>query len=80
MVPREVEDAEGVRWSCVQAYAGLAGQSAEPSAARIEGSGLFRVICTPSKGARSVELELPSRWEEEYSDERLLEEIESQSR
>lgn len=76
-MPREVNDGEGIRWSCVQAYAGLsqrAGDDAEKAdAARVEGAAdRFRVVCTPSGGARTVELELPGRWEEELSDEALL--------
>lgn len=76
-MPREVNDGEGVRWSCVQAYAGLAqhaGEDAEKAdAARVDGEpDRFRVVCTPSGGARTVELELPGGWEEEMEDEELL--------
>ncbi|HEX8432149.1 MAG TPA: hypothetical protein VF625_12725 [Longimicrobium sp.] len=78
-MPREVTDQEGVRWTCVQAYAGLA-QSADeatnPDAARVDGSGdLFRVVATPSGGARTVEMELPGDWENALSDEDLLRRI-----
>jgi hypothetical protein len=75
-VPREVEDSEGVRWSCAAAYAGLGGEGGDPPAeARVEGGDRFRVICTPSGGSRSVELELPGGWEEQLSDDQLLKEI-----
>jgi len=80
-MPREVTDGDGVRWTCVQAYAGLA-QSADESgnhdAARVEGAeDRFRVVCTPSGGAQTAELELPGGWEEGLDDEALLKEIES---
>jgi hypothetical protein len=63
----------------VQAYAGLA-QSADESgnkdAARVDGD-RFRVVCTPSGGAKTAELELPGDWEDGMDDEALLKEIES---
>ena len=78
-MPREVTDGEGVRWTCVQAYAGLA-RSAEESgnqdAARVDGANdRFRVVCTPSGAAQSAELELPGDWEAGMSDEALVEAI-----
>ena len=46
-------------------------------AARVEGSsGLVKVVCTPSGGAKSVRLELPKDWESSLTDEDLLGEIE----
>lgn len=76
-MPREVNDPEGVRWSCVQAYAGLGEpEDAAVEAAQVEGeTDRFRVVCTPSGGARTLELELPGGWEESMSDEALLAEI-----
>lgn len=79
-MPREVTDGEGVRWTCVQAYAGLA-QSADEAgnhdAARVDGArDRFRVVCTPSGGAQTAELELPGSWEEGLDDEALLKAIE----
>lgn len=78
-MPREVSDGEGVRWSCAQAYAGLAqhaDDAEKADAARVAGApDRFRVVCTPSGGARTVELQLPGGWEEEMGDEELLEEI-----
>lgn len=76
-MPREVNDGEGVRWSCVQAYAGLSERADDDvdkaDAARVDGEpDRFRVICTPSGGARTVELEMPGGWEEEMEDEELL--------
>ncbi|HEX8362617.1 MAG TPA: hypothetical protein VF613_21025 [Longimicrobium sp.] len=80
-MPREVTDGDGVRWTCVQAYAGLA-QSADESgnadAARVDGEkDRYRVVCTPSGGAQTVELELPGDWEEGLDDEALLKELEA---
>jgi hypothetical protein len=75
-MPREVTDGEGTTWSCVEAYAGLSDEG-KSGAARVEGTGRFRVVCTPSGGAQTVELELPAGWEEEMPDEELLREIEA---
>ena len=74
-MPREIDDGDGVRWSCAQAYAGLGDQAMDDSAARVEGTDRCRVICTPSGGSRSVELELAGGWEESLSDEELLDAI-----
>ena len=80
-MPREVTDGDGVRWTCVQAYAGLAqsaGESGNADAARVDGEkDRFRVVCTPSGGAQTVELELPGDWEEGMDDEALLKDIEA---
>ena len=73
-MPREVTDGEGTTWSCVEAYAGLSDEG-KSDAARVEGTDRFRVVCTPSGGARTVELELPAGWEESLSDDELLREI-----
>ena len=72
---REVTDGEGTAWSCVEAYAGLS-EDGKSEAARVEGTDRFRVVCTPSGGAQTVELELPAGWEEKLSDEELAGEIE----
>ncbi len=78
---REVTDGEGVRWACVQAYAGLSGGGGNEEAARVEGAGdLLEVVCTPSGGAQTVRLELEGGWEEGLSDEELLGRIESARR
>ena len=67
---REVQDADGVTWKCVQAFAGLSDAAAAKDAARTDG-GRLQVVCTPSGGARSVRVELPERWEK-LADEKLL--------
>jgi hypothetical protein len=73
-LPREVRDEQGITWSCVVAYAGLSGGGGD--AARADGPGeRYRVICTPSGAARSVELELPAGWERSVSDDDLVREI-----
>ena len=74
---RDVTGADGISWSCVEAYAGLSGEGGNEAAARAaEGDGLA-VVCTPSGGAKSVRLELPAGWEKSLDDEQLLREIES---
>jgi len=74
---REVRDAEGTAWSCVQAYAGLSSDAEKDEAARLAGAGdRYHVVCTPSGGAMSVRLQLPGDWETELSDDDLLKAIE----
>ncbi len=72
-MPRDVTDAEGVAWSCIQAFAGLGNDPIKAEAARVEG-GADRVhlVCTPSGGARSVRIELPLDWEQSSADEDIL--------
>ena len=80
---REVNDGEGTTWVCVQAYAGLQAQGEvneelKEDAVRVEGEGdRVEVVCTPSGGAQTVRLRLPGGWEESYSEEELLGEIEA---
>ncbi len=69
---REVTDAEGITWSCIQAFTGLGTGPEKAEAARVEGSReRFHVVCTPSGGARSVRLELPGGWVEMGEDDLL---------
>ena len=78
-MPREVTDSEGIKWSCIQAFAGLGKDAEKTEAARVEGSGnRFHVVCTPSGGAKSVRVELPGNWEKGLSDEELLRAIHAQ--
>jgi hypothetical protein len=76
-MPREVTDADGVKWVCAQAYAGLAPEGETPGAAAGAdgGGGSFDVVCTPGGGEQTVRLRLPGGWDESYSDEELLGEI-----
>ena len=78
-MPREVTDADGTTWACIEAFAGLGDGAAKARAARVEGgSDRVHVVCTPSGGARSVRVELPEAWEGNVSDEQLLAAVEAQ--
>ena len=78
-MPREVTDDEGIVWTCIQAFAGLGNDPEKQDAARVEGTrDQVHVVCTPSGGAHSVRIELPSKWEEALSDEALVERIRGQ--
>lgn len=75
---REVTDDEGTTWECVQAYAGLEGGGENQELAEVDGrENLLHVVCTPSGGAQTVRLQLHKGWEDKYSDEELLREIEA---
>jgi len=71
-VPREVTDPEGIRWTCVEAYAGISGDAGD--AAKVDGE-RYRVVCTPSGASKSVELQLSGGWEDSLTDDDLLREI-----
>jgi len=78
-MPRELKDAEGITWTCVQAYAGLSDKTENQAAAEVSGEDdTYWVVCTPSGAAQSVRLKLHGEWETSYSDEALLTEISSQ--
>jgi hypothetical protein len=78
---REVTDDEGIVWTCTQAYAGLGEDARMEAAAAAEGApGKYRVVCTPSGGAQSVELELPGDWEKAVADGDLLAGIQDKRR
>lgn len=62
-MPRDVTDADGIAWTCIQAFAGLGNDPAKREAARVDAAGDVAVVCTPSGGARSVRLTLPPDWE-----------------
>jgi hypothetical protein len=80
-MPREVTGEDGVRWTCAQAYAGLSDAAEKDAAARVDGAReAYRVVCTPSGGAKSVELELPGDWEQAMPDEALLRAIAERQR
>jgi hypothetical protein len=74
-MPRDVTDAEGTTWNCIQAFAGLGNDPDKKDAAQVEGSDRIRVVCTPSGGAKSVRLELPGDWEKAMADEDLADAI-----
>ncbi|NEQ19740.1 MAG: hypothetical protein F6K28_09725 [Microcoleus sp. SIO2G3] len=76
---REIKDADGITWTCVQAYTGLSDGAQDQDAAQVKGTDdTYWVVCTPSGGAKSVRLKLEGEWETSYSDEALLDEIEAQ--
>jgi len=71
-MPREVT-ADGITWSCIQALAGLGNNPAKAEAARSDGvADCYRVVCTPSGRAHSVQIELPGGWEETCTDDEIL--------
>lgn len=75
-MPREVTDADGIAWTCIQAFAGLGKDREKTDAARVDGAeNLVHVVCTPSGGAKSVRLELPEDWEERLDDQALVKAI-----
>lgn len=77
-MPREITDADGITWSCIQAFAGLGNDPEKADAARVEGADdRLHVVCTPGGGAKSVRLELPDDWEQGMGDEDLLRAIQS---
>ncbi len=70
---RDVQDADGVTWTCVQALAGVSPTAAKTVAAQLAGTDdAYAVVCTPSGGARSVRLALPVQWDTVLDDEALL--------
>jgi hypothetical protein len=76
---RDVQDADGVTWACVQALAGVAQSAATTAAAHVAGTeDCYYVVCTPSGGARSVRLQLPAAWETALDDDALLAAIAAQ--
>ena len=80
-MPRDVTDAEGTVWSCIQAFAGLGNDPDKAEAAKVEGApDRVHVVGTPGGGAKSVRLELPGNWETALSDDELLAAIGSRRR
>jgi hypothetical protein len=72
-MPREVTDALGITWSCIQVFAGLGNDPAKAAAARVEGNpDRVHVVCTPNGGARSARIDLPNGWERDCTDEDIL--------
>jgi Na+-translocating ferredoxin:NAD+ oxidoreductase RnfC subunit len=71
---REVTDADGTTWTCVQAFSGVSQDLEHQEAAKVKGEEAYWVVCTPSGGAQSVRVKLPKDWEN-MADEALLEAI-----
>jgi hypothetical protein len=80
MKQREVTDSNNTTWTCAQAYAAVNSEAAEKAMDISENAeGKVPVVCTPSGGAQTVRLQLPSNWLEDYSDEQLLQDIANQA-
>ncbi|WP_138503276.1 hypothetical protein [Nostoc sp. PA-18-2419] len=76
---REIKDSDGITWTCIQAFSGLSDIAEAQDAAQVKDEpNTYWVVCTPSGGARSVRLKLKDKWQENYSDEELLQEIKTQ--
>jgi hypothetical protein len=76
---REVTDADGIAWTCIQAFSGLGNDPEKMAAARVDGHrDLYDVVCTPSGGAKSVRIQLPGGWDTSVSDQNLVEAIRAQ--
>lgn len=76
MKEREVADKENIKWKCVQAYAGLEGKVDEKAVELSENDeGTVPVVCTPNGGAQSVRLNLSKNWEDQLSEEQLIDAI-----
>jgi hypothetical protein len=74
MMPREVTDTDGTTWSCTQLYAALSDEAAAQAAAEraADAPDHVAVVCTPSGGAQSVRVELPTDWEEGADDQAIV--------
>ncbi|BAY78272.1 hypothetical protein NIES25_47430 [Nostoc linckia NIES-25] len=76
---REIKDSDGITWTCIQAFSGVSDSAEAKNAAQVNDEpNTYWVVCTPSGGAQSVRLKLKDKWEENYSDEELLQEIKTQ--
>lgn len=73
MKEREVQDQNKTIWRCSQAFAGVAGKYSHQATAHIENKNdTVPVICTPSGGAQTVRLNLEHNWNDQLSDEDLV--------
>ena len=76
MKQRELRDPEGTTWTCAQAFSSLGDAVAEEAAERVQTApGRVPVVCTPSGGAETVRLELAPDWDEQLTDDDLLDVI-----
>jgi hypothetical protein len=76
---REIKDSDGITWTCIQAFSGLSDIAEAQDAAQVKDEpDKYWVVCTPSGGAQSVRLKLKDKWQDNYSDEELLQEIKKQ--
>jgi hypothetical protein len=70
MKQREIRE-EGITWQCVQAFGGVESLSDKKIDDLTSDRGKVEVICTPSGGAQTIRLSLPSSWLESMSDDEL---------
>ncbi len=78
MKQREVQGQDNVIWTCVEALSGIERETTEQAGADIQDEdGTVPVVCTPNGGERSVRLQLPSRWQDAFSDDELLDAVSS---
>jgi hypothetical protein len=76
MKQREIQAADHITWTCVQAYTSMTNGEENQEAATVEGTGgKVKVVCTPSGGAQTVRLDLPADWFADLSDQNLADEI-----
>ncbi len=76
MKQREVTDSENTRWTCVQSYS-MGKENATEKAAELteKNEEKVTVVCTPTGGAKTVRLELAPGWEQQLTDESLVQAI-----
>ena len=75
MKQREVQDQENTRWVCVEALSGV-NQNKDLVEEKIrDEDGNVPVVCTPSGGAQTVRINLPTAWDKSLSDQELLQKI-----
>ena len=79
MKQREIRDSENVQWQCVQPLSGSAKTEQLSQEILTTKDSQIEIVCTPSKGAMSVRIEVPIGWENELSDEQLLEKVKEKS-
>ncbi len=73
MKQREIQGSDGVAWTCVQAMTGGSGDIARKAEERMQDNdGRVPVVCTPSGGEKSVHIDLPLEWNEQLSDDDML--------
>ncbi|WP_334188237.1 hypothetical protein [Noviherbaspirillum sp.] len=69
----EIQGGDGVAWTCVQAMTGASADIARKAEKRLQdGNGQVSVVCTPSGGEKSVHVDLPLQWDEQLSDDDML--------
>jgi len=72
MKQRELTDNENIRWTCVQTYT-----MSEHNTEEKDEADKVAVVCTPSGKEKTVRIDVSKKWEEELTDESLLQMIKS---